>query len=80
MNHCDFHTKLSKTNFQLLQKNLIVQILSSRRLLGDHCELLEEAVNDLVALDQKYSNVLSLLSTTGVVTTCGLAFSVLNTQ
>ncbi|KAG5671379.1 hypothetical protein PVAND_001580 [Polypedilum vanderplanki] len=63
---------------ELLQKNLIIQILSSRRLLADHCEILEDAVSSLSSLQYKQTNTISLLNTSSIFAMSGLAFSFLN--
>ncbi|XP_070503541.1 uncharacterized protein dind [Chironomus tepperi] len=61
-----------------LQKNLIVQILCSKRLLSDDLESLEEVVNDFNLEDTKKSNYFTFLSTSGVVLSSYGIFHYLN--
>ncbi|CAG9808018.1 unnamed protein product [Chironomus riparius] len=61
-----------------LQKNLIVQILCSKRLLSDHLENLEEVVNDFIVEETTKSNYFTFLSTSSAVLSSYGIFHYLN--
>lgn len=65
---------------ELLQNELVVQILCSRRMLNEHSDTMEEVLKNLKQTDQKYPELITWLNTIGFTTACSLAFSVLNTR
>lgn len=60
---------------QILQRNLLVAILTSRRLLSDHLDILEEALGDCSKKYQNASEKLTLTKTTGIMATSYAAFA-----
>lgn len=59
---------------KILQKNLLLKALSSKRLLVDHVEIIEDSLNDLLKGEVSSRNLLTLLTTSGALATSYVLF------